>query len=98
MNLDRARIKLIRKEILRILDHSYARGANAGLIATSLLEGAFAMTEGEVDEELIYLADKGYIYLQKFEDPVLGNDRVARLSPKGKDLLEGNIERDPGIL
>lgn len=90
--------RLVRKEILRILDMSYVQGASVELVAASLLDGGYPMTEAEALEELTYLADKGYVRLTQLDSRQLGRRTVARLAPKGKDLLEGNIERDPGIL
>jgi len=90
--------RLIRREILRILDVAYVHGATVELIAVSLCDAGYAVTESEVEEHLVYLGDKGYVATQTMQVRGLGRRLWGRLLPKGQDLLDGNIEDDPGIM
>lgn len=90
--------RLVRREILRILDAAYVQGATIELIAISLNDGGYAVTDTEVEEHLVYMRDKGYVDLAVLEAKGLGRRKWARLLPKGKDLLDGNIGDDPGIM
>lgn len=90
--------RLLRREILRILDVAYVQGATVELIAISLVDGGYAVTETEVVEHLVYMRDKGYVEMKEVEARGLGKRQWARLTPQGKDLLEGNSPDDPGIM
>lgn len=90
--------RLVRREVLRILDVAYLQGATVELVAISLADGGYAVTYTDVEEHLVYLRDKGYVEIGVHEVKGLGRRKWARLTPKGKDLLEGNIPPDPGIM
>lgn len=90
--------RLLRKEILRILDASYVQGATVELISISLADGGYAVTDTEVEAHLVYLADKGYVATRDLWVRGVGKRLWARLTPRGKDLVDGNIEDDPGIV
>ena len=90
--------RLVRKEILRILKVFYPDGVAANGIATSLIDAGYTISVPEVLQQLAYLSDKGYVSVRELKSEHLGKRDVARLLPKGIDLLDENIEKDPGIL
>lgn len=54
----------------------------------------------DIHAELAYLVDKGYIIKKETPHPFKENKTVVyyKISPKGIDLCEGNIQADPGII
>lgn len=90
--------RLLRREILRILDAAYLYGASIELIMLSLADAGYPVTETDVEEHLVYLRDKGYATIEQAQSKSLGRQKWAKLTPKGKDLLDGNIDPDPGVM
>jgi len=92
------KIQEVRGWILRTIDRAGRYGASTRLIGDTLLGLRAALTDSEIEEELDYLARKGYVRLEDVEVPGVGARRIAYLEPKGQDLLDGSIAQDPGIL
>jgi hypothetical protein len=52
----------------------------------------------DLEENLAYLGDKGYLNLRLTRDHISGVERwLATMTPKGIDLLDGTIPPDPGV-
>jgi hypothetical protein len=51
-----------------------------------------------LEENLVYLSDKGYLRREPVTDPITGVKRwMAYVTPRGIDLMEGTIDADPGV-
>ena len=86
----------IRGRIMKILKLNYPHQTGDHLIAEILVDSQYACTPPEVQTHLSYLAEKEYIRTEKAS--CLGVTRVlAKLMPKGIDLIEGNIPPDVGV-
>jgi len=95
----RACSKEVRKWVLVTLEKSYPYGASEELLALTLAGLELAVSPGELRAHLAYLEEKGYLGRERVEVAGLSglHRHVARLTAKGKDLLEGSTGPDPGI-
>jgi len=82
---------------LRICQRAHPYGASFQVIETTLAEAGFHESLTEIKGELKYLADKGYITTEDLHRDGV-HRRINSITPRGVDLLEGNIEPDPGVL
>jgi len=87
----------IRGWILRICQRAQPYGASFTVIETTLAEVGFHASLTEIKAHLKYLEEKGYIRMEEIEKSRIRR-RINYVTPKGVDLLEGNIEPDPGVL
>lgn len=87
----------IRGCIINIIERGKPYGASFLLIEETLSIAGFSCTTNEVKAHLKYLEDKGYV---KFEELERGGikRKLNYITPKGIDLLEGNIPEDPGVM
>jgi hypothetical protein len=86
----------IRGRILRALDTIYPKDLNLSTIVLVLEDRHMPATAADVRQDLAYLDEKGYVELLEQQDD--GEEvLLARLTAKGKDLLEKNIPEDPGV-
>lgn len=85
----------VRGWIMRILDKLYPAHVELLELATSM-RPVFEVDQEELTAYLSYLQEKEYVTRNTID--VCGDEvTVARLTVKGKDLVEGNIPRDPGV-
>lgn len=90
--------KEIRGRILKILQVSYPDPAGDHLISDMLSEAQYRITPEEVKFHMDYLEGKEYIKTEQICLKGIGLTRImAKLTPKGIDLMEGNIDPDAGI-
>lgn len=83
---------------LRALEKVYPGDLSERTIALTLAGISYTVSPGELSTHLAYLEEKGYVERRHLKSRELNEERdVARLTAKGKDLLEGNIAADPGI-
>lgn len=88
--------RITRGEILRMLYRMYPDA-----VGDNVLKSTFVwVTPGVLDGHAAYLVEDGYakreeIDHKKFEFSTA--NYILKISPKGIDLLEGNIGPDPGI-
>jgi len=82
---------------LRICERAQPYGASFRVIETTLMEAGFHLSVNEIKAQLKYLKNKGYIHLEEIEKSGVKR-RINYITPKGVDLLEGNIDPDPGIM
>jgi len=90
------RARQVRHWLLKGLAHIYPDGLDLSELARVLLGVDLATTEPEIGRHCQYLKEKGYLIS---EDRGTGQLRrkVFKLTAKGLDLLDGNIEADPGV-
>ncbi len=88
--------RITRGEILRMLYRLYPDA-----VGDNVLKSTFVwITPGILNGHVAYLVEDGYatreaVDHKKFEFSTA--EYILRITPKGIDLLEGNIESDPGI-
>ena len=88
----------IRHYILVILDKALPVGASDKLISISLEGIGLTISDSELEIQLGYLKEKGYISCEEVKDRHTKISRnIAKLTAMGIDLMEGNIDPDPGI-
>lgn len=97
-SIEQIELKELRGRILAILDYNYPAGLGTKLVAQSLAAAKFTISRREFIAQLAYLSEKGYIIVRSvgFEDLNLERELVT-LTAKGKDLVDGNIDPDPGV-
>jgi DNA-binding PadR family transcriptional regulator len=88
---------IIRGKILDLLKKVYPNGVDEITIISILYQ--YHKTE-EIYASLEYLVDKDYVEKKQQPHPFMEQEYVRwyKLKPRGVDLLEGNIDPDPGIL
>lgn len=89
--------KEIRGWVLNILERARPYGASFSVIESTLLDLGFHVTDNELKAHLVYLTEKGYVRLEEIERNRVKR-RINYITPKGVDLLEGNIPEDPGVM
>jgi DNA-binding PadR family transcriptional regulator len=88
---------IIRGKILDLLKKVYPNGVDEITVISILYQ--YHKTE-EIYASLEYLVDKDYVEKKQQPHPFLERECVRwyKLKPRGVDLLEGNVDPDPGIL
>lgn len=85
--------EIIRADMLEICRQSIPFGADEKVIKAALRKSGHQLTEPQVKEQLYYLEGKKLIELQSLKNRTLGIERlIARITPEGMDVLEGNQE------
>jgi DNA-binding PadR family transcriptional regulator len=96
--INRSEAREIRGRILKILDVDYPNEISDRIISLTLGDISYNVNPAILQGYLNYLTDKGYVECRRLESDELDiSMNVAKLTAKGKDLLEGNIPPDPGI-
>lgn len=96
--MDKYQNKEIRGRILKILQVNYPDPAGDHLISELLTDAQYNVTPEDVKKHLDYLEGKEYIKTERVNMKGLGIARIlSKLTPKGIDLLEGNIDEDAGV-
>lgn len=90
--------KEIRGRILKILNVQYPGALSAQMLNYGLKAARYDC-EATLKAHLAYLKEKGYVAVDSvgFADLDLKRDMV-RLTALGKDLADGNIPADPGVI
>ncbi|MDR1858853.1 MAG: hypothetical protein LBQ69_05235 [Treponema sp.] len=88
---------ILRGKILDILKKTYPDGVDEITMISILYQ--YHKTE-DIQASLEYVVDKDYVEKKQQSHPFIEHNYVRwyKLRPKGIDLLEGNIDPDPGIL
>jgi len=88
---------ILRGKILDLLKRVYPDGVDEITVDSILYQ--YHKTE-DIHASLEYIVDKGYAEKKQQPHPFMEHKRIQwyKLKPSGIDLLEGNIEPDPGIL
>lgn len=90
--------RAIRGRIMKILDINYPQLTGDHLISEILTDVQYCCSPPQVKAYLVYLQEKGYVELRDVDAPDIGIKRcLVKLTARGKDLLEGSIDADPGV-
>jgi hypothetical protein len=86
----------LRGTILELLKSLYPEGADSRMVIGTLYD--YHKPEAII-ESLEYLTDKGYATKKELPHPYKKNDVILiyKISVSGIDLMDGNIEADPGV-
>lgn len=96
--MQRSEAREIRGRILKILEINYPEGVSDRIISLTLNDINYAVNSGVLAGYLEYLAEKGYVENNEIDNHELNMQmRISKLTAKGKDLLEGNIDQDVGV-
>jgi hypothetical protein len=88
---------ILRGKILDLLCKIYPDGVDHITMVSILFQ--YHKTE-DISSSLEYLVDKEYVLKKEHPHSYIKQETIKwyKLRPKGIDLLEGNIDPDPGIL
>jgi hypothetical protein len=88
---------ILRGKLMELLRKVYPEGVEQKTVMSVFFQ--YHKTE-DISASLEYLADKEYVLKKERPHPYLKQETVKwyKLTPKGVDLLDGNITADPGIL
>ncbi len=93
---EQTRIAALRGMILQALDLEYPNSVSDLAVQALLWGGGYDLDQLSVRRHLEYLAGPGKEYIR------IGKKRrdlwLAQLTPRGKDLLDGAIDDDPGAI
>lgn len=91
--------KEVRGRILKVLNTEYPAPLSLEILMIGLRAARYPATTGQIKVHLAYLAEKGYIKTKHVgvADMELSRDMIA-LTAAGKDLVEGNIPPDVGVI
>ena len=97
--LERFEARIARGHIIKILKIAYPGPASLELLELTLNDRQCPSSISVIKGYVQYLADKGYVDIYEEGRSIgLESDRImARLAPKGVDLIEGIIPPDPGV-
>jgi len=88
---------ILRGKILGLLKKVYPDGVDEITVISILYQ--YHKTD-DILASLEYVVDKGYVEKKQQPHPFMEHEFVRwyKLKPNGVDLLEGNIDPDPGVL
>lgn len=89
----------IRGRILKALDLEYPRAMSMQMLGYALQSARYNCGPEQIHAHLAYLEQKGYVHAEDvgLEDLDLRRNMVT-LTAQGKDLVEGNVPDDPGVI
>jgi len=88
--------RIARGEILRMLYRMYPDAVGDNVIESTFIW----ITPGVIKGHVQFLIDSGYATREEVDHEKYAfstANYILKIVPKGIDLLEGNIEKDPGI-
>jgi len=88
---------ILRGKILDLLKRIYPEGIEQKTFFSILFQ---YHKPDEIRASLEYLVDTEFISLKEHPHPAFNEEKIKwyKLSPKGLNLIDGNIDPDPGIL
>jgi len=90
--------KELRGMVLKVIHKSYPDKVGDYVICEVLEDAGYNINPPELKSHLDYLEGNGYIETSIIENRDLNITRiVAKMTPQGINLMEGNIPDDPGI-
>ncbi len=94
-----SRRRMVRREILRLLDRAGGLGLFSHKIWRSLARYLEDLTLSEVERDLSYLSEDatGYVRVDLVEHETGSHTKLATLTAKGQNLLLRAIPPDPGV-
>jgi len=87
----------LRGWMLHIINRARPYGASFRLVEETLCEMGYSVPENEIKTHLLYLQRRGYIHMEEKQAAGVMR-RMNFVTPDGMDLLEGNIDADPGVM
>ena len=91
--------KEIRGRILKALDFEFPRAMSFQMIGFALQSARYQCSPSQIHAHLAYLEQKGYVTMEDVGLHDLDLRRnMATLTAAGKDLVEGNVPDDPGVI
>lgn len=98
-NLELYEARIARGHVLKVLKTAYPEPASVELLELALNDRHCPTSPAVIQGYAQYLADKGYVTVSEVGSEELGLSRIlVKLTPKGIDLLEGTIPKDPGVV
>lgn len=101
MRLNAIRKKEVRGQMLKILLIDKYKEMRDKIIFNTIKDMGFLMTFSEFSGCLSYLEGKGYVECRTLRPSEISSSlemRVAKITPKGEDLLDRSLpEEDPGV-
>lgn len=95
MSIKATESKRVRGWVMRLLEKSYPEGVELSDLAAGLIT-VCEVERGALPSYVAYLEEKGYVTTNTAT--VFGERvTIAKLTAKGKDLLEQSILPDPGV-
>ncbi len=94
-----SRRRMVRREILRLLDRAGSLGLFSHKVWRSLSSYLDDVTLSEVERDLDYLSEEqtGYVRVELIEQETGSNAKLATITAKGQNLLLRAIPPDPGV-
>jgi len=87
-----------RGDILRIVRQFGVDGITQEHIERVFIRAGRISAMNRLEEDLLYLSEKGYLARVLAKDPFSGVERwILHITPKGIDLLDEIIDPDPGV-
>ena len=91
--------KELRGRVLKALNFEYPKSLSPKMLEYALQSARYKCSKSNLMAHLAYLQEKEYIKIEYVGVEVLDLGRnMITLTAKGKDLVEGNIENDPGVI
>ena len=92
--------KRIRGYILVCLSLYSQESVNSEVIADFVRTCGLGASNADVEEQIAYLKDKGYLKVVEKGDLQISTKKtvIAEITAKGVDLKEGTMEKDAGIM
>ncbi len=91
--------KEIRGRILKTLNNQYPNAISKKMLVYGLKAARYECNNNKLQSHLFYLQEKGYVQMENVGIPELDLERdMIRLTVLGKDLVEGSINADPGVI
>lgn len=94
-----SRRRMVRREILRLLDRAGSLGLFSHKVWRSLSRYLEDVTLSEVERDLDYLGEEqtGYVRVELIEQETGSHAKLATITAKGQNLLLRAIPPDPGV-
>ena len=88
---------ILRGKLLGLLKKVYPDGVEKSTVISIFFQ---YHKMDDISSSLEYLVDKEYVIKKEYSHPYVTQEMIHwyKLSPKGIDLMDGNIPADPGII
>ncbi|MCM1104920.1 MAG: hypothetical protein NC409_12540 [Clostridium sp.] len=90
--------EIMRKEILTLCSAAGVNGCSMQVLTAALRKSGYNADQAAVEQECVYLADKGLLRTQTVGNARLGVQRnIAWITAEGTDYLDCNTDAVAGI-
>lgn len=84
--------EVLRMEILNLCEEAGTCGAGIPVLKAALKKYGKELEDKELDKQISYLEDKGFVKVDEVKNAVLGIHRkIVFITAAGTDYLEGNL-------